>query len=335
MPSDAVSFRTVCGRFLPAFIGFMLKRVKKKKALRIAIVKLARKVDGVAFALLLSYLFWGSLLLRCGDIESNPGPNPPPGKNSMRQTRLSSAGTSRSVDKASDSRTTVSSPSATAPTLTDVMNTLNERSDQMDAKMDALRQDMHKLSEDYAGLKDELKELRREVTELREENEELRKTNNTLTEKLEDCEKRIDDLEGRSKRNNLIFYGLPRRENETPADCEGLLQDLFTSKLNLTDHVELDRAHRLNAKPDSPVIARCAFYKQKVKVLKAKSKLKGSNVFIGEDFSRGVRDLRRRLAPHLKKAREDGKKATMVFNYLLIDGHKFTVDNCDKLIEWK
>eukprot|EP00745_Piridium_sociabile_P000173 TRINITY_DN101275_c0_g1_i2.p1 TRINITY_DN101275_c0_g1~~TRINITY_DN101275_c0_g1_i2.p1 ORF type:complete len:124 (+),score=19.45 TRINITY_DN101275_c0_g1_i2:179-550(+) len=77
MPSSAVHFRAVCGSFLPVYIGFMFKRAKEKAALRIAIVTLRRRVDGVIFGMLLTYFFWGSLLLRCGDIESNPGPPAP------------------------------------------------------------------------------------------------------------------------------------------------------------------------------------------------------------------------------------------------------------------
>ena len=70
-------------------------------------------------------------------------------------------------------------------------------------------------------------------------------------------------------------------------------------------------------------------------MFKAKAKLKGTNIFMGEDFSRGVRELRRKLSPHLKKARQEGKRATMIHNYLLVDGKKYSVDGSDRLIELK
>eukprot|EP00745_Piridium_sociabile_P033839 TRINITY_DN5818_c0_g2_i1.p3 TRINITY_DN5818_c0_g2~~TRINITY_DN5818_c0_g2_i1.p3 ORF type:complete len:146 (+),score=28.95 TRINITY_DN5818_c0_g2_i1:598-1035(+) len=145
----------------------------------------------------------------------------------------------------------------------------------------------------------------------------------------------MDDLEGRSKRNNLLFYGLPKLPNETSVNCEGMLCDLLTDKLDITDTVEFDRVHRLNAKSDSPVIARCVFFKHKMNILKSKAKLRGSDIFIGEDFSQRVRDIRRRLTPHLKKARQEGQRATMIYNHLLIDGRKFTVDVENKLIDMK
>ena len=52
-----------------------------------------------------------------------------------------------------------------------------------------------------------------------------------------------------------------------------------------------------------------------MKILKTKTKLKGSDVFIGEDFSSRVREIRRKLIPHLKKPRSEGKKITVVFDH--------------------
>ena len=85
MPLGALDFRAVCGCFMPVYNYFMAKLSKLKGAMKIAIVSLQTTVDGVTLGLLLSYLFWGSLLLQCGDVEQNPGPT-----DSMRQTRLAS-----------------------------------------------------------------------------------------------------------------------------------------------------------------------------------------------------------------------------------------------------
>ena len=67
---------------------------------------------------------------------------------------------------------------------------------------------------------------------------------------------------------------------------------------------------------------------------KAKRKLQGTKVFIGEDFSSRVREVRRRLVPHLKKARSENKKCMMMFDHL-IDGKKFTLDDGDNLKEMR
>ena len=64
-------------------------------------------------------------------------------------------------------------------------------------------------------------------------------------------------------------------------------------------------------------------------------KEQGTNVFIGEDFSSRVSEVRRRLVPHLKKAPSENKKCIMVFDHLIIDGKKFALDDGDNRKEMR
>ena len=179
------------------------------------------------------------------------------------------------------------------------------------------------MRQQFAELQEEVKGLREEVSALRLENDELKQSNYDMKTRLDDLERKTDDLEGRSKRNNLIFYGLPRQKKETGADCEDMLRDL-TDKLELADEIVFDRVHRLSSKPNSPVIARCAFFKDKVKILKAKRKLQGSNIFIGEDFCARVRD-RRKPTLHLKAKRNDGCRWCLITYSLMERGSRWTI----------
>ena len=61
------------------------------------------------------------------------------------------------------------------------------------------------------------------MSALRLENDELKQSNYDMKTRLDELERKTDDLEGRSKRNSLIFYGLPRQEKETGVDCEDML----------------------------------------------------------------------------------------------------------------
>ena len=72
-----------------------------------------------------------------------------------------------------------------------------------------------------------------------------------------------------------------------------------------------------------PIIAKCANYKDKQKILKEKKKLKDTGVFINEDYTHRVRETRRKLGPFIKQAREAGKLASMVYDHLIIDGERY------------
>ena len=67
--------------------------------------------------------------------------------------------------------------------------------------------------------------------------------------------------------------------------------------------------------------------------MKERSKLKESNIFITGDFSQRVRAIRKALTPHLKAARNQGKRATMIYDHLLIEGKKFVLDKDNELKE--
>ena len=62
-------------------------------------------------------------------------------------------------------------------------------------------------------------------------------------------------------------------------------------------------------------------------------KLKGRSTFITEDFPPRVREITKALTPHLITTRNSGKRATMIYDHLLIDGKKFVLDKDNELKE--
>ena len=354
MPSSALSFRASCGCFQPIFMAFMLRRAKEKAAMRIAMLRPRSRLHGVALGLTLVYLFWDSLILRCGDVEQNPGPTDPQvTPKETRQTtlknRMSSSSSSSSRPASADrtgrkdsavkdsGQTPPPPPTESPPWLTDIVTKLQAMETNIStlpslhSKVSDVDSAVRDVSQQFATLQEEMLGLKQEVLNLRKQNEDLSKANASLMDRIDALERKTDDLEGRSKRNNLIFHGVHRLSGETNEDCEGVIREVLTDKLEMGPEVEFDRVHRLNSKPDSPIIARCCSFKGKVAILKQKRKLKGTTIFIGEDFSARVRDIRRRLSPHLKQARDDGRRCAMVFDHLVIDGSKFYLGEHDRL----
>ena len=66
-----------------------------------------------------------------------------------------------------------------------------------------------------------------------EDNVKILKTQNQT------LENKTDDLEARSMRENLLFHGIPEMPNE---NCETLIQEFLTDKLNIAEDIKLDRA---------------------------------------------------------------------------------------------
>jgi prefoldin subunit 5 len=261
------------------------------------------------------------LLIRAGDVELNPGPQDKGSigaKPATRQAKLSIASGSTTEELS----------------LADVMSKLNvmdnatqDRLNAIDVsmsnKLDEVMQEVCSVKNRMTELQDEVEVLRGQVSELQAENDDLKTDNIGLLNRVSSMESTVDDLEGRSRRNNLIFHGLDKEEGETNESCEQRIKEFCTDKLEICEDLEFDRVHRLGSKAKAPLIARCTFFKQKVSILKAKGKLKGSNYFVGEDFSKGVREIRKKLSKYMKEMKEAGRTVSMIYDHLVVDGKKY------------
>ena len=276
------------------FIAFMSKRRRTFWKVRVLHCRSFYHCTLVCL-LLMALTVDPKALLKAGDVETNPGPG---NDSNLKQTRLQSLQASKMAH------------SQEQFSIKDVMEKLGS----FEARVSSQLSD---LTEDVKTFRNEVAELRGEVTSLKAENQKL-------TDMVHRLERRADDQECRSKRNNLLFYGMPRGPGETSDKCEKAVIDLVSGSLGLSDTIQFDRVHRLSDKADSPIVARCTFYKDRIAILKAKKNLSpNSDISIGEDFSVRVRDIRKALIPHLKAAKAQKKKATLVFDHLLIDNKRY------------
>ena len=100
--------------------------------------------------------------------------------------------------------------------------------------------------------------------------------------------------------------------------CETKIKNIFREKLEINDDIIIERAHRAKgkttrnntARKNQPrtIVIKLANYKDKSMILR-NVKLKGSNIFINEDFSKQTTDLRKELWREVKQLRSEGKIA--------------------------
>ena len=239
-----------------------------------------------------------ALLLRAG-VEPNPGPT--------RQTKLgSSSNSNQSFSSGEDAK---------QESIADVIKALKDLSTQvgkMDCKIDALNEKMQQ-----------------QLDSVMKENKELK-------EKVQQLEDKMDDMEGRSRRNNLLFHGIPTPSGrtETWTDCEEAVKKVIKDKMGIDEDVEIERAHRLRGgRSPQPIIAFFSRFKQKEKVLWERRKLKDTGVAVSEDFTLRVREKRRQLLPFLKDAKRDNKRAFLRHDFLVIEGKSFAYNPEAKRLE--
>ncbi len=128
------------------------------------------------------------------------------------------------------------------------------------------------------------------------------------------------DCEARSRRNNLLFYGIPEEQGE---DCFRSAEKFIKNELKISQPVVLQRAHRLG-KPTPPnaigqrvsqprpIIVNFMDFRQRESVRAARIQLRHP-FGISEDFPWEVRKARESLQPELREMKRNNKRGAIVW----------------------
>lgn len=142
------------------------------------------------------------------------------------------------------------------------------------------------------------------------------------------CDKQ-EYLEGQSRRNNIVIDGVPESTGESWADSEEKVKDIFRQKLQLQRDMEMERAHRIG-KPEADrnrprsIVVKFMNFKDKAAVMQRAKNLKGTKIFINDDYTDAVRLKRKELMPKLKEARDKGDIAYLRHDKLIIHSRTST-----------
>lgn len=153
---------------------------------------------------------------------------------------------------------------------------------------------------------------------------ETRQDLDTIGKSLITTSDKTEHLEGQSRRHNIVVDGLKESARENVSESEEKVRKLFCENLQLDQRkIELEWAHRvgnqraLSEKP-RPIVVRFLRLKDKLAVLDKAKNLKGTGIFINEDFPETIRQRRRELLPAMKAARERSDIAYLRYDKLIV-----------------
>ena len=187
-----------------------------------------------------------------------------------------------------------------------------------DLKQEVLEKNkaIDKLKHDVVDLKSEVSDLKKGYNFISQETSDIKESisdsEQNVTKSIKQLAEKSNDLEDRSRRNNLVFFGIPElSDKQTTEDCDRLVTKILASKniLSLGDNdIVFDRAHRLGPKkPDQtrprPIIVRATFYKDKVHILENANRFRDTPYSVAEDFSKETLGIRRQLVAQAKTAK--------------------------------
>ncbi len=179
----------------------------------------------------------------------------------------------------------------------------------------------------------------------------LKDSYSALDARMTEVNNKMEDLENRSKRSNIVLWGLKEGAEAGLTTFESFLKVQCLEKHMQLPGIEVMRAHRTNislratAKNPSPVRPIHIYllrYSDKVQILKAAASVLKNNlfldsqVFISDDVSKNVREERAELRKfHLKGIRERDDVEFAFIPWSVPAQILFKEKNCSKLKSFK
>lgn len=165
--------------------------------------------------------------------------------------------------------------------------------------------------------------------ELKKDMEESRKTIvndikeyiSLLDSKDKIVESQIKNLDREMRKRNIVIYGIADQQSGY-WEIENCICSLLREKLGLeiagTDIDFIRRLGRWRDDKNLPILLGFTTFRMKVLTMQNVHKLRGSQIFISNDFPKEVRAIRKNLWPQLVEARNAGKQARLVYDKLII-----------------
>lgn len=198
------------------------------------------------------------------------------------------------------------------------MNNVNIRIDKLTRETQELRSSLQFSQKDIDDLTKKKEKIESERTTACAETK-------TMQEKLTKMTEKADYLEGQTRMNNLVMDGIPETQNESSKETEDKVRRVINERLHLdSSQMVIERAHRTgnpslySGKRPRPIVIKFLRYKDKMAVLGKAKDLKGTNIYVNEDYTEAVRQKRKELFPAMKAARERGDIAYIRYDRLIV-----------------
>ena len=108
-----------------------------------------------------------------------------------------------------------------------------------------------------------------------------------------------------------------------PRSRKFLSEGLNFKEKEKKEKIKIDRAHRMGRKMANktrPIVAKFNYHQDKEGIRKQAYLLKGKRFGISEQFPKEITEERKRLLPLYKQAKQEGKRAVLKYDKLIVEG---------------
>lgn len=175
----------------------------------------------------------------------------------------------------------------------------------------------------FQAINMQLKTMNDKFDDLITENKQRRQENEKLKQQLTKQENKIALLEREIRRKNIIIKGVQDKEKESREETIDITMKLVHRiGVQITKEIEIDEIKRIGKYRNDrsrPILLKLTTQNKKAEILGKTRALKGTNIWLEEDYTKEIIEERKKLIPHLKEARKEGHKAVLKYNKLIIN----------------
>ena len=181
--------------------------------------------------------------------------------------------------------------------------------------------DMERAETMFKSIDGKLDDIFGELKKVKEENE-------LLKNKVKDQETRIQFMEKEMRKKNLIIKGVADTHKEGTKDTEEKINKIMEKMgLDVRSSKDIDVTMRIGKYREDkarPILVKLTRECTKINILKKSATLKGSDIWIDEDYPKDIQIERNKLLPILKEARSSGQNAYLKYDKLIINNELYT-----------
>ena len=226
------------------------------------------------------------------------------------------------------------------PKLTTVVNELRQEVNLMRTSLNELCKSTEHVSNTTDKIEKHITVIDNRLSNMDKVIEEAQQNYCELLNKYNELNERMTDMESRSKRDNLLFTGVPETPKESSDDCMRKIREILKNSLSIenAESLQIVSCYRKGVPPSTnagasapgrPRAVFCKFHSfgDRQKIWKAKTKLRGTQYAVQEDFPKEILERRKVLLPIMFAARRMKYTA-----YLTVDKLHIVTQENDKSI---
>lgn len=198
--------------------------------------------------------------------------------------------------------------------------------------------EMDKLANMFAQISEKLQVMDDKLEHLISENIKIKEENKKLKEQMTQQGDKMATLEREIRRKNIVIKGVKDREEENREETFNAVITIIKEmgiEINKEHIDEVNRIGKYTANRVRPIILKLNTGNKRTEILSKSKVLKGTDIWLDEDYSKEILEERKLLIPHMKEARKKGCRAYLRYNKLIVNNEVFQCKDLAMITEEK